>query len=212
MSGLGALGSLSGARADKICRMAALSPRSALAELTGAIKAPFIFTVVATFENTTQQIASGDMDATILGADTWINGLVFDVQVPSAFAGNAFQSLYQFFYNKTSGIGVQIKLLGAPRYDVLQNYAPLTNAADFIGGENWPCGWLLLKTNGVHMDFVPLVTLPNAPVTIYATFRGWQYICSDIDSMPMGLVYDKLQALGLDAENVKLARSMRNPY
>jgi len=208
---LGVLGADGGARQDRIARMAALSPRSALAELTGAVKAPFLFNVQATFETTTQQQAEGDMDATILGADTWINDLAFDVQVPSAFAGNVFQSLYQFFYNKTSGIGVEIKILGSPRYDVAQAVTPLTSAADFIG-QAWPCGWLLLRSNGVHMRFVPLVTLPNAPVTITATFRGWQYICSDIDSMGIDAVYARLTALGVNGDMIKEARSMRDSY
>ena len=200
-------------RQNKIARMAALSPRSALAELTGAIRAPFLFSVPATFETASQEIASGDMDATILGGDTWINGLVFDLQVPSAFTSNVFQSLYQFFYNKTSGLAVQIKIMGSPRYDVLQNPAPLATAADFIGGEDWPDGWLLTRNNGVHMDFTPLVSpLPNVPLTVTATFRGWQYICQDIDSMPIATVYASLTELGLDGDQISKARAMRQPY
>lgn len=207
---LGVLGS--SGRQDRIVRMAAVSPRSALAELTGAVRAPFLFSVTATFATTTQEFTEGDMDATILGADTWIEDLVFDVQVPSAFAGNVFQSLYQFFYNKTNGIAVEIKVLGSPRYDVAQAPVPLTNAADFIGSERWPDGWLLTRNEGVHMRFVPLVVLPNAPVTITTTFRGWQYICPDLEAISLDLVWDKLKGLGLDVDQIKLARSFRAPY
>lgn len=209
---LGVLGSSGGARADRIARMAALSPRSALAELTGAVQAPYLFSVPATFESGSQEFADGSMDATILGADTWVTGVVFDIQVPSAFPGDVFQSLYEFLYNKTSGLAVEIKVTGSPRYDVVQNPAPLSNAADFIGGQHWPCGWLLLRSNGVQMRFTPLVPLPNTPLTVTATFRGWQYLCQDIDSMPIDEVFKRLAALGLDAENIKLARSMRDSY
>lgn len=184
-----------------ILEVARKSPRAALARLRGAIDAPFEATVYATFNATTDTIASGDLDAPLLGAEFWVREVVYDIQVPVAFAGNVLKPLNDFLYNKTSGIAARLVVTGKPRYDVAPNYVPLSNMFDFIG-RNWPHGWLLTKYNGVHMDFRPQSPLPFAPVTIAVTFRGFQYLCQGIDTMSLDAVFCELQRRGYDvAEN-----------
>lgn len=185
---------------DRILTIAALSPRSALALVTGAIKAPFTPNVVATFGTTTQTVASGDLDVTILGADTWVTDVTYDLQVPSAFAGSAMKTLSDYFYNKTSGIGAKCNVTGSPRYDVAPNFTPLSSLFSFIA-DRWPHGWLLAKNNSVHMDFAPLTApLPFAPVTITVTFQAYQYICPDIDVMSLSQVFEGLKECGYDCD------------
>jgi hypothetical protein len=180
-----------------ILELARKSPRAALARLRGAIDAPFMASVYATFDATTDTIASGDLDAPVLGAEYWIKEVVFDIQVPTAYPGNILKTLNDFLYNKTSGIAARLVVTGKPRYDVATNYVPLSNMFDFIG-KNWPFGWLLTKYNGIHMDFQPLSPLPFAPVTICATFRGYQYLCQGIDQMGLDQVFCELKERGYD--------------
>jgi hypothetical protein len=185
---------------DRILRLAALSPRSALALVTGAIRAPFTPNVVATFGTVTQTLASGDLDVTILGADTWVTDVTFDIQCGSAFTGSALKTLSDYFYNKTSGLAAKCHVTGSPRYDVAPNFTPLSSLFSFIA-DRWPDGWLLNKNNSVHMDFAPLtVPFPFAPLTVTVTFQAYQYICPDLDSMPLNMVYEGLKECGYDVD------------
>lgn len=190
---------------ESIVNLALMSPRAAWAKLTGAVKAPYLATVNATFATTTTTLASGDLDATVLGAETFIQDMIFDVQVPSAFAGNILKSLNDFFYNKTSGIAAKVQITGRPRYDVAPNFVPLSNLFDFVP-KNWPDGWLLTRYNSIHMDFQPQSTLTFAPVNIAVTFRGWQYVCPDIDAMGLDEVYDRLGDVGYAVKRLKNSR------
>jgi len=187
-------------RDAEILALAAVSPRAAWAEYTGAIKAPFVFSVgPVIFEDTTQQLASGDMDVEVLGAETWVKDIVFDIQVPAAFENSAFQSMSEFFFHKTSGLQVKMDITGRPRYDVCPNFAPLSSFANFIPG-NWPQGWLLTKDNGIHVDMQPGSPIPSAflPARIFVTFRAWQYVAPDIDAMSVGDAIAKLKGVGYD--------------
>lgn len=191
---------------DRILQLAALSPRSALALVTGAIKAPFTPNVVATFETATQTFADGDLDVTILGADTWVTDVTFDIQCASAFTGSALKTLSDYFYNKTSGLAATCDVTGSPRYTVAPNPTPLSSLFSFIA-DKWPHGWLLNKNNSIHMRFVPLTTpLPFAPLTITVTFQCYQYICPDIDSMSLNMVFDGLKECGYDVDILRTKR------
>jgi hypothetical protein len=189
-------------RDEYILRLASLSPKAAWAELTGVSRAPITANCVGVFSSTDQKFADADLDLTILGADTFVEDVVFDIQVPSAFTGNVLQTLWQWFYNQTSGIAATLQVTGRPKYTVADNPTPLKNLLRFIG-DKWPNGWLLYKDNSIHMRYVPQSPIPIAPVTITTTFNAWQYVASDIDNMPIGKVIDKLGALGYDIEFLK---------
>jgi hypothetical protein len=188
-------------RDDKILRLAARSPRSALAELTGAILAPFMGNIVVVFEDAAQQIAPGDLDVIVLGADTFIQDLVFDIQSPSNFTGNVWKSMQDFFFNKTSGLASDLHVTGRPKYAVADNQTPISSLMDFIPA-NWPEGWMLKKENSLHMNFTPQSPLPAAgfPYTITSTFRGWQYVCPDIDNMSTDQVLASLKECGYNVD------------
>jgi hypothetical protein len=192
-------------RDNKILRLAARSPRSALAELTGAIMAPFAGNITVVFESPDQKIVPGDLDVIVLGADTFIQDLIFDIQAPNAFAGNVWKSMQDFFFNKTSGIRSTLHVTGRPKYAVADNPTPISSLMDFIPA-NWPEGWMLKKENSLHMDFSPGSPLPAGsqngffPYTVTATFRGWQYVCQDIDNLPMDKVLAALKENGYDVD------------
>lgn len=187
---------------ERIVRLAIMSPKAALAELMGAIKAPFTPNVTGIFPDTSaNKIVSGAMDVTILGADTFVRDVVFDIQVPTAFNGQVFKTLSDFFYNKTSGIAARIRVDGAPRYEVCPEFTPLSNLADFLP-HNWPDGWRLGKNNGIEMDFTNLSPLPFAPVTITATFRAYQYVSDVIDGLSTDRVYEILAQKGFDVREL----------
>jgi hypothetical protein len=194
---------------NRILRLATLSPRAALAELSGAVRAPFTPNVTATFSSTDQGFAEGGMDVSVLGSDTFVEDVIFDIQVSSAFTGTVFQSLYDFFYNKTSGFQATLEITGSPRYTPNPFPTPLSNFANFIP-HYWPDGWLLTKYNGIKMRFTPQVTpIPNVPVTITATFRCYQYICYDLDTMSEDAIIARLAAAGYD---IGKFRALRQPY
>lgn len=196
---------------ERIFRLATRSPRAAWAELTGAIKAPFTPSVKAIFESSTQEVASGDMNTTVMGADTFVTGVVFDIQVPGNFSGNVWKSLQDFFYNKTSGILCKLNVTGAPRYTVTPDFTPLSNLLDFVPFKQFPEGWLITREQGLHMDFTPQSPLPSGvgPITITATFQGLQYVCADIDRMPLSQVYENLKSVGYDVTQLRQFNTFR---
>ena len=202
---LGEIGFGNPNRDDKILRLAARSPRSALAELTGAIIAPFMGNITVVFPDPSVTIIGGNLDVTVLGADTFIQDLVFDIQAPNAFTGNVWKSMQDFFFNKTSGIQATLHVTGRPKYAVADNMTPISSLMDFIPA-NWPEGWMLKKENSLHMDFSPGSPLPAGtengffPYTVTATFRGWQYVCQDIDNLSTDQVLAALKSSGYNVD------------
>jgi hypothetical protein len=155
--------------------LAAGSPRLALAKAWGIPLAPYLINVRATFATTgTTDVVDVGSDVKIV-QDTLIDGFVARVQNEGASANESvFQSESDFYFNFQSGIEVKLDVMGAPRYSVAPTFTPLSTIADMINGNShWPGGWILTYQQQLFMQFHTDVTLPDAPMEVICTFRGW---------------------------------------
>lgn len=137
----------------------------AYAAACGVPIAPWYQTITASFSSTTQSGALNESPVDKLVQDTLITRVTYQIQnlnTPtsnfSSFAANQFQ--------KQSGILVRMKVVGAPRFSVIDSFTPISEV------ENWPCGWVLGATNGVSMDFQSTMTLPFVPLIANVVFHG----------------------------------------
>lgn len=152
--------------------LAAGSPRLALARALGVPLAPYIVNVRATFPTVdTADVPDVGSDVKIV-QDTMIDALVVRLQNDNT-PQNTFSTLSDYYYNFQSGIEATLAVNGAPRYDVAENFTPLSTLADVINGNShWPAGWLLTYNQQLFMSFHSRVTLPFAPYEVICTFRG----------------------------------------
>jgi len=155
--------------------LAAGSPRLALAKAWGIPLAPYLTNVRATFASTdTTDVLDVGSDVKIV-QDTLIDAFVARIQNEGASANQSvFQPQSDYFYGFQSGIDVKLDVMGAPRYSVAPKFTPLSTIADMInGGSHWPGGWILTYQQQLFMQFHANVTLPDAPMEVICTFRGW---------------------------------------
>jgi hypothetical protein len=155
--------------------LAAGSPRLALAKAWGVPLAPYLINVRATFPNTsTTDVEQVGSDVKIV-QDTLCDAMVLRITNQGATANqNVLQPQSDFFYNVQSGIDAKLDVLGAPRYSVAPKFTPLASLLDSInGGSHWPGGWILTYQQQLVMSFHANVTLPDAPMDVCCTFRGW---------------------------------------
>ena len=155
--------------------LAAGSPRLALAKAWGIPLAPYLINVRATFASTdTPDVLDVGSDVKIV-QDTLIDAFVARIQNEGATANQSvFQPQSDYFFNFQSGIDVKLDVMGAPRYSVAPKFTPLSTIADMINGNShWPGGWILTYQQQLFMQFHANVTLPDAPMEVICTFRGW---------------------------------------
>ena len=155
--------------------LAAGSPRLALAKAWGIPLAPYLINVRATFASTdTTDVVDVGSDVKIV-QDTLIDAFVSRINNEGATANeNQFQTLSDFYFNFQSTNDVKLDVMGAPRYSVAPKFTPLSTIADMISGEShWPGGWILTYQQQLFMQFHANVTLPDAPMEVICTFRGW---------------------------------------
>ena len=174
--------------------LAAGSPRLALAKARGVPLAPYIINVRATFSDTTVSVIPDVGSDVKIVQDTLIDALVVRVENQSLTANqNQFQSLSDFFFNFQSGIEALLTVQGAPRYDVVNKFTPLSTIADMVsGGSHWPGGWVLTYQQQLKMDFNAKVLLPFAPVEVICTFRGWVPVTASFVTMSTKEALDSL--------------------
>lgn len=152
------------------------SPRLALAKAWGIPLAPYLINVRATFATVdTTDVPDVGSDVKIV-QDTLIDAFVARIQNEGASANqNLFQPQSDFYFGFQSGMEVKLDVMGAPRYSVAPKFTPLSTIADMIngGGSHWPGGWILTYQQQLFMQFHADVTLPDAPMEVICTFRGW---------------------------------------
>lgn len=155
--------------------LAAGSPRLALAKAWGIPLAPYLINVRAVFANTdTPDVVDVGSDVKIV-QDTLCDAFVARIQNEGATANqNVFQTMSDYYFNFQSSIDVKLDVMGAPRYSVAPKFTPLSTLADMINGQShWPGGWILTYQQQLFMQFHANVTLPDAPMEVICTFRGW---------------------------------------
>lgn len=174
------------------------APRLALATAWGVPLAPYKIIVPAEFEATdTQQVADVG-NAEKLVQEYVIDWISFQVQTPTAETITN-DPIGQFFFQYVSGLQAKLRVIGTPRYDVVPDFTPISEIAGPTPA------WILTWTNGLKMDFLSTIALPEAPVVVTFTFHGrtthWDKLLSD--TMSMTEVLKALEDCGLNAYGCK---------
>ncbi len=122
--------------------------------------------------------------------------MVIRVENQSSTANqNQFQSQSDFFFGFTSGLEATLQVKGAPRYDVVNTFTPLSNIADVVNGmHHWPGGWVLTYQQQLFADFSAKILLPYAPIEVIMTFACWQPVTQAFVTMSTREALDALQS------------------
>ena len=195
---------------DNILAVAQYSPQIALAKAMRVPFAPFILPIANTFADATNLTSNpqtfqgnANIGATGLGGEpSIVDGMIFEIDAPNAFAGNVLKPVSDFFYGLNSGIQATMMVDGAPKYTVAPFYTPLRMLCTYIN-ESWPSGWVLNHNQSIIMQFYQAIPIPYPPVTITVGFRMWQPIdtAGIFVQMTTGEAYARLASLGYDVSS-----------
>ena len=182
-----------------IQEMAQWSPQIALAIARGVQLAPYHLNVRASFTDSTNTTNPASFEG---GGQPIVNPsicdqIVYSVTAPNAFAGSVWKPVYDFFYQRQSGIQATLDVVGQPRYTVAgPGFTPIDTLLSSLA-EGWPCGWVFGYTQNVSMQFQQTIPVPSTPVNIIVTFRLWQPIgTDDFQMMSAQNARDQLAAMG----------------
>ena len=193
-SGLGCAGD--GPLASGVYAMlAAGSPRLALAKARGVPLAPYTINIRATFTDTTTALVLGVGSDVKITQDTLVDHMVIRVENQSTTANqNLFQQQSDFFFGFTSGLEATLQVKGAPRYDVVNTFTPLSNIADVVNGmHHWPGGWVLNYAQQLFADFSAKILLPTSPIEVIMTFACWVPVTATFVTMTTREALDALE-------------------
>jgi hypothetical protein len=207
-SGFGCCGDEGPLSAGVYAMLAAGSPRLALAKARGVPLAPYLINIRATFPDTSVSLVPDCGSDVKIVQDTLVDAMVVRVENQSETANqNQFQSLSDFFYGFTNGIEATLTVQGAPRYDVVNRFTPLSNIADVVNGSShWPGGWVLTYQQQLKADFNAKILLPFAPVEVIMTFRTWTPVTQSFVDMSTREALDALET----EFNIKLTDKYKN--
>jgi hypothetical protein len=180
--------------------LAAGSPRLALAKAWGVPLAPYMINVRATFPTTSTPLVPDVGSDVKIVQDTLCDAFVARIQNQGASANQSvFQTQSDYFFNFQSGLEVTLDVDGAPRYSVAPKFTPLSTIADMINGQShWPGGWILTYQQQLFMSFKASVVLPDAPMEVICTYRGWVPTNAAFTDMKNREAVASLIALGYD--------------
>ena len=210
--GLGAGGGGSWWSQDNILAAAQYSPQLALAKAMRVPFSPFVLTIANTFTDTTtlesnfQTFQSNaQVGTTDLGGEpTIIDGMVYEIDQPQAYAGNVLKPVSDYFYGLNSGIQATMFVTGAPKYTIAPFFTPLKVLLDSLN-EAWACGWVLGHNQSLIMQFQQTVPVVAPPTTVTVGFRMWQPIdtAGMFVQMTTGEAYDRLQKMCYDISSAQ---------
>lgn len=186
--------------------LAAGSPRLALAKALGVPLAPYCINVRATFQDSDDDVIPDVGSDVKIVQDTLIDALVIRITTDRAPV-DELTTLSDFFFNFQSGIEATLDVLGAPRYAVAPKFTPLSTLADVVtGGSHWPGGWLLTYQQQLQMSFFARVALPDFPVTVVCTYRGWIPVGEMFVQMTNMDAFDRLAECGVTCDGSYVKR------
>jgi hypothetical protein len=155
-------------------------PRLALVRALGVPLAPWVINIPFTFDTSEadQDLASQGTDGKIT-QDTFMDAMVVRVTVDRV-AANVFDAPSDYALNFTSGIEATLQVDGTPRYEITTDFTPISTLMDvFNGNSKWPFGWCLTYQQQIKMQIRNRIAFPDSPITVVASFRGWQP-CTDL--------------------------------
>lgn len=181
--------------------LAQYSPQLALARAQGVQLAPYVLNIRSAFNDATPTTNPASFDGATsnsgnvsISQPSIIDEITYSITAPSAFTGNVFKSMSDFFYERESGIEATLIVDGAPRYAIAPYFTPIENLLSSLA-EGWPVGWVLGYTQSILMQFQQKIPVPTFPTNITVTFRIWQ---------PVGT--DDFQMMSASEARVKLAQ------
>lgn len=180
-----------GTKASVYAMLAKGSPRLAYAVARGIPLAPWYLTLSATFSTTTQAVAANRATDQKLVQDTIITKIDYQIQNLNTPTSN-FSSFAANQFATQSGIQARMKVIGGPRYAVVDDFMPISLLP------NRPCGWLLGATQGVSMDFQSTMTLPFVPLIVTVTLYGETTYWDKLFDMPPATALKLLSEMGYD--------------
>jgi hypothetical protein len=166
--GVGSCGNPSqccGPAVEDVRQMLALgSPRLALAKALGVPLAPWAFTITATFTSVSQNLVADQGQNVKLVQDIIVDDIRYQIDTQVTPSGD-FDNFNYACFAQQSNIEANLRVSGAPRYDVYSQFTPLAMI------RRPTQGWILQQTNGVLMSFQSNVPLQNVPIKISFVFE-----------------------------------------
>jgi hypothetical protein len=171
-------------------------PRLALVRALGVPLAPWVINIPVTFDTPdVQTLASQGTDGKIT-QDTFMDAVVSRVTIDRTLL-SPFDAPSDYAFNWTSGIEATLDVHGTPRYTVTTDFTPLSTLTDvFNGNSKWPFGWTLTYQQQIKMQFRNRIQLPDFPVTVITSFRGWQPVTDLLVNMTNRQAVERLRQLG----------------
>lgn len=178
MLGGGAGGGISAWRSESIESIAEYSPSLALCRARRIALVPLLLNCVGTFTSgqpTTTQPAPWQLSGEPGRPAQFgiIDGVLFEVDCPSAFPGSQFKSLSDFFFGLQSGITASLIMRGSPQYSVAPDLSTPIRTLCAMINESWPQGWVIGPDQAPIMQFSAGIALNNLPLTVTVSFRMW---------------------------------------
>jgi len=167
------------------------SPRLAWAAANGIPLARWRTAIVTTFDTTAPASKTGVQNQTKIVQDILIDRVSYHIQNRTPIASD-FDAMANWFFERESGIITQLRVTGAPRYLIDDEFVPISEIAE--PREDW----ILQPTNGLLMDFQSTITLPSAPMDVSVVFHGLTTTWIGIIGMSNNEAIAKLQAMGFD--------------
>jgi hypothetical protein len=170
------------------------SPRLALARALGVPFAPWMVSCTTEFTSTSPSVQPDVGADTRFSQDQWIDAAIARITSENTPL-NQFDTMSDFFGNWQNAFKVKLKVVGAPRYDVIPKFTRLSNAFDMTN-PLWLGGWVVTYDQQLEMDFQSTFPLADAalPIELSCTFRCWG---------PVGEMFTKMTA---EEAFVRLAR------
>lgn len=171
-AGLGWYGSSSRPKLPSVYEFLEMgSPRLALARALGVPFAPWGINLSVVFNSVGPSVEPNVASDTKIIQDTYVESVcarVLSQNTPE----NQFDTLNGFFGNFQNAFEIQLRVTGAPRYDIYPRYVMLSNAIDMLAGAQFE-GWVLTYDQQLQMDIQSTFGLPedSLPIKVQVTFR-----------------------------------------
>lgn len=172
------------------------SPMLAYAVACGVPLAPWKTSVQGIFATTAVVTVPEVANSTKLVQDTIVDRISYQVQNLNTPTSD-FSSFAEYFYSLQSGIEAKLKVVGTPRYAIVDSFTPISLIAGPTGG------WILTMDEGLVMDFNATVTLPFAPLKITFTFECRTTHWAKLIKMDNGTALTNLTNMGYDCSQFK---------
>lgn len=186
--------------------LALWAPKIAYGMVAGVPRVPFVEDIPLQFSSSTVNappvVQSLQNNIT---QDTWIERVTYNLWQQNSFPGSPFQSLYvnQLKQSGATGVGVQMQIYGAPKYEISSQFVDLGNLADVFAA-TWPEGWSLPKQSNVKISAILTQTPVSVPFNVIITLTGFQFLSKELDDLADSEARARLRKLGIESPDLNV--------